>query len=1064
MSVITAPSAGRQARASSVGRPEAFYPSPFFDIAENYLPSTIRETFEWCAYYQRTNPIISTVTSRLAAYPITDIMFDEGNEGLVEEWRDLFETKLRIRQFLVEQNLDRYTFGNSFCTVSFPFIKKLTCRQCDHAVEAAKAKYQWRDMKFMLHCQECDTQHEAKVHDEYQKNLEAVRLVRWNPRVIEIEYNEITGRSRYFYQMPQYLRNQITLGIPDVVQNVPQTFIDALRKKKAILIESDKIFHSRRASISTNPGDQGWGAPLVLPVLKDIFFTQVLRKSQEAVCMEHIVPMRVLYPQVTGDGNNFYSQVNLKSWQKEVELQVTKWRQDPNHIPVLGFPLGYQLIGGQGRAMLLHQELRVYFDQIVAGMGVPTSFFYGEAQYCLRGDTLVPTARGLMQLSELAPLGTGETTTLDLPTATHSGEHSIRRAHNVGEKEEWVVETAFGFKLNGSADHKALVLRSDMSTDFVKFSDLSEGDFVIFKEGAELWPDTSTHGVTTEEARILGYLVAEGTVTQMLTKGRNRVSFDNTDPEAIDDFVDCWETTFGKRPHVSWREFEGGNYPCGHVEVSSVSAMERLHALGLRPVRSLGQTVPVAIRTAPREAVCEFLRTYFDGDGGVCAHDADKNMFSVTAASRSEQLLREIQLLLLNLGIVGGVRFDSEQEMWVLRLAGRNLHRYAAEVGFVSERKCAALDTIQPGRNNQNRELKIPFLRGHVARLRKEHFTGKSCLTNDGRKLQLHVPQYGVTYGTVRKKVNLETVRELEPELARNVEYLLENEFRFAEVQSVGRSGVTVPMYDLTVDTAHSYQANGLLTHNSGASVNLKALENEFLGNRQDMLRLVHFIRDAIAGGCDKTPIGMRFRPFKMADDIQRASYDLQLSQAGLISQRSLLQSRDFDYAREQTLLKTERSVQARVSRQQIVDQAEAQGEAQIIQAKYGAQAQVQQQEILNQNGMAAPEQQQQQGQEQQGAAGQQAQQGQPQQPGQEQQAQPGQEQQPVESAGGQNLAVAARTVAQQLSAMSEVDQYHRLEQLRANNPNLYELVFRDLKSQGVRLRPNPEQLPPRGP
>jgi len=250
----------------------------------------------------------------------------------------------------------------------------------------------------------------------------------------------------------------------------------------------------------------------------------------------------------------------------------------------------------------------------------------------------------------------------------------------------------------------------------------------------------------------------------------------------------------------------------------------------------------------------------------------------------------------------------------------------------------------------------------------------------------------------------------------------------------------------------------------SGASVNLKALENEFLGNRQDMLRLVHFIRDAIAGGCDKTPIGMRFRPFKMADDIQRASYDLQLSQGGLISQRSLLQSRDFDYDREQTLLKTERSVQARVSRQQIVDQAAAQGEAQIIQAKYGAQAQVQQQEILNQNGMATPEQQQQQGQEQQGAAGQQAQQGQPQQPGQEQQAQPGQEQQPVESAGGQNLAVAARTVAQQLSAMSEVDQYHRLEQLRANNPNLYELVFRDLKSQGVRLRPNPEQLPSRGP
>ena len=91
--------------------------------------------------------------------------------------------------------------------------------------------------------------------------------------------------------------------------------------------------------------------------------------------------MRVMFPQISADGNNPYAHINLKDWQREVQLQIKKWKQDNSHIPVMPMPVGYQLIGGQGRSLLLHQEIRVYSDQIIAGMGVPTGFFYGEAQY-----------------------------------------------------------------------------------------------------------------------------------------------------------------------------------------------------------------------------------------------------------------------------------------------------------------------------------------------------------------------------------------------------------------------------------------------------------------------------------------------------------------------------------------------------------------------------------------------------------------------------------------------------------------------------------------------------------
>ena len=112
-------------RAKSVGRAEDYYPSPFFDVASNYMPKTIKETFNWCLYYQQTNPIINAVTSKLSTYPITDLVFESENPGLVETLKDIFEDNFNIRRFLVETNLDRYTYGNSFTSVSFPIKKML---------------------------------------------------------------------------------------------------------------------------------------------------------------------------------------------------------------------------------------------------------------------------------------------------------------------------------------------------------------------------------------------------------------------------------------------------------------------------------------------------------------------------------------------------------------------------------------------------------------------------------------------------------------------------------------------------------------------------------------------------------------------------------------------------------------------------------------------------------------------------------------------------------------------------------------------------------------------------
>ena len=74
-----------------------------------------------------------------------------------------------------------------------------------------------------------------------------------------------------------------------------------MREQKGVIFSKDNFFHMRRPTLATQ--DRGWGTPLLLPVLKDTFYLQIMKKAQEAILLEHIVPLRVLFPQA-GSGSS----------------------------------------------------------------------------------------------------------------------------------------------------------------------------------------------------------------------------------------------------------------------------------------------------------------------------------------------------------------------------------------------------------------------------------------------------------------------------------------------------------------------------------------------------------------------------------------------------------------------------------------------------------------------------------------------------------------------------------------------------------------------------------------
>ncbi|MDO8663401.1 MAG: DNA gyrase subunit A, partial [Candidatus Wildermuthbacteria bacterium] len=460
---------------------------------------------------------------------------------------------------------------------------------------------------------------------------------------------------------------------------------------------------------------------------------------------------------------------------------------------------------------------------------------FAAMRYCITGDSLAVTNRCVEKISTISDKEDVSLNVLSFGKKINPASKWFDSGiHPVLE-----IKTFRNYSLKGTYNHPILTITNGSQGRPVfkwkLLENIEKGDYAVIDRSEALWPskepdlkkyhpmggkeNKNSHPkiyklpsrMTPDLAFLLGAILAEGYVSRGKQRGNYKIGFCNTNKEFNDEFRGKFKKLF---PECSPYELE--RKPVGYgkknflsFEICSKRLVEFFENLGLKGVASQEKRVPEPIFHSTKKSVGEFLKGYFEGDGGVFRNI---NSFWVEGSSSSEGLIKEIQTILLRFGIVSSACPNLKRGEFKLLIRGfKNLDNFNNKIGFLTEEKKKKLSEYSQinsdGRIMPKTDF-IPFLSQY---LRKKYANNKGVNCSSRRWILTHNLDRYLKLQKYCKK--LEKILD-EPDL-QLVESFIDNNYLFDQVVAVEKREAE-KVYSLRVDSpCHSFVANGFINHNT---------------------------------------------------------------------------------------------------------------------------------------------------------------------------------------------------------------------------------------------------------
>ena len=307
--------------------PNSSHGSPLFDFLTAFAPRKLKDLFRLCEYLYFNSAQVYAVLQKFATYPITEITYTTTNEALRKKYEHLHTKIFKTRRALTRAAIDKYVYGNSFLSIYTPFVRFLKCPRCQQLANVNNVEYKFnlKKMTFTFDCpnDKCKAiKVKGEVVDKKLFRPDKMTLIRWDPKLMDIDYNQITGHSEYFYTIPKELKERISKGNKHLIGTMPMSFLETLSKDQTYKFAEGQLFHIKMDAPAGLEAQ--WGFPPLASTIKLFFYAAVLKKANECVALD--APIETTAGLVCADDVKVGDAVRTHTgaWQPVVD----KWYRD----------------------------------------------------------------------------------------------------------------------------------------------------------------------------------------------------------------------------------------------------------------------------------------------------------------------------------------------------------------------------------------------------------------------------------------------------------------------------------------------------------------------------------------------------------------------------------------------------------------------------------------------------------------------------------------------------------------------------------------------------------------
>jgi len=362
------------------------FPNPFCDIASEYVPRDIHWVLEWCEYLYLTFGTYRSAARRVVRYFLTDLVLHGESDDEREEYEKFLKKDLRIMQTLADVGDEYMVYGNVFLSIFFPFDRYLICPGCGTAYRSTQIDYKFdlKAGKFSGNCKKCQKDVEYTREDRRSPDLSRVRIIRWSPKQIKMRVHPISANTEYYLEFDQAFLDHLRKGDSFYLDDTPWSMIECVIQhgtkgdRPLYKFNPDALYHLKDSTLSGLP-IKGWAIPPIMPNFKLAYYIQLLRRYDEAIALDFIVPFRVIYPDNAGpQGQDPLSQMGMGNFTAQMQHLVESKRKNITDLQIAPFRIGYEMLGGEAKQLAPKESIAAALDELLNAVGFPAELYRGS--------------------------------------------------------------------------------------------------------------------------------------------------------------------------------------------------------------------------------------------------------------------------------------------------------------------------------------------------------------------------------------------------------------------------------------------------------------------------------------------------------------------------------------------------------------------------------------------------------------------------------------------------------------------------------------------------------------